>query len=503
MIENCRFPKAEVPPEEMVRRQRVEAERLARLSPGEWQLWIDNSAAQLGIPRATLEASVKAIIAQQEKDKRERKAEAERAEKAAMRKRREQAKKKQQEFKVLAELPERDQEARLDDLAKRLEEDPATVREEFALSTSSPDPESVELWPEAVETAALLSELIQQLRRFIVFRHDTDATAVALWIMFSWIHAVATHSPNLVVTSPEPDCGKTTLLGVLGRLTPRPVSGVELTGPALYRMVDRDRPTLIVDEADDLLHRKPDLKHIVNAGWSRGTKIPRSCRVSSVSLIRFVPRLSRSKARRCRTPRRAGALSWTSGPSGLMRRSRSLCSPTLPSFWNCGANWRGGVPIMRPRSPNRSRHCHPVLIIVWPPIGDCCSRLPITPAVIGPSGHGRRRQALSRQTPEPSAGIRLLTALQEIFANRTEITSAELVQLLVADPDAEWGAFRGRAAISQRELAALLKPYDVRPVVLHPSKRSNLSRHGYRREQFENAFARFLPADIRTSEHQR
>ena len=269
------FPKPEVSPEEMVRRQRVEAERLARLSPGEWQLWIDNSAAQLGIPRATLEASVKAIIAQQEKDKRERKAEAERAEKAAMRKRREQAKKKQQEFKVLAELPERDQEARLDDLAKRLEEDPAAVREEFALSACSPEPESVELWPEAVETAALLAELIEQLRRFIVFRHDTDATAVALWIMFAWIHAIATHSPNLVATSPEPDCGKSTLLGVLARLTPRPVSGVELTGPALYRMVDRDHPTLLVDEADDLLRRKPDLKHVVNAGWSRGTKIPR------------------------------------------------------------------------------------------------------------------------------------------------------------------------------------------------------------------------------------
>jgi len=29
------------------------AERLARLTPGEWQLWIDNSAAQLDIPRAS------------------------------------------------------------------------------------------------------------------------------------------------------------------------------------------------------------------------------------------------------------------------------------------------------------------------------------------------------------------------------------------------------------------------------------------------------------------
>lgn len=85
------FPKPEVPPEEMVRRQRLEAERLARLSPGEWQLWIDNSAAQLGMPRAPLEASVKAIIAQNEKEAREHKAEAEherrRTEKAAERQR--------------------------------------------------------------------------------------------------------------------------------------------------------------------------------------------------------------------------------------------------------------------------------------------------------------------------------------------------------------------------------------------------------------------------------
>ena len=39
------FPQPEVPPEELIRRQRVEAERLAGLSPGEWRLWIDKSVA--------------------------------------------------------------------------------------------------------------------------------------------------------------------------------------------------------------------------------------------------------------------------------------------------------------------------------------------------------------------------------------------------------------------------------------------------------------------------
>ena len=129
------FPKAEVPPEEFVRRQHAEAERLARLAPGEYLLWIEGSAAQLGVPRATLEAAVKAIIAQREKDERERKAEAERerrrAEKATAAKR----KNKERAFKVVDALPEAEQEKRLDELARSLDEDPATVREEFATSS--------------------------------------------------------------------------------------------------------------------------------------------------------------------------------------------------------------------------------------------------------------------------------------------------------------------------------------------------------------------------------
>jgi hypothetical protein len=41
---------------------------------------------------------------------------------------------------------------------------------------------------------------------------------------------------------------------------------------------------------------------------------------------------------------------------------------------------------------------------------------------------------------------------------------------------------------------------EIRPVVVHPTKRADLSRHGYRAAQFEDAFARFLPPEpnIRT-----
>jgi hypothetical protein len=174
------FQKAEVSPEEMVRRQRVEAERLARLSPGEWVLWIDASAARLGVPRAPLEAMVKALVAQREKDRRERKADDERH-------RREQTKRKEREFKLVAELPERERDARLDGLARRLGEDPAAVRAGFEAASLPPVDSAPELWPEPVDSAKLLADLDKQIRRYVVIRKE-GMTATVLFTAMCWIH---------------------------------------------------------------------------------------------------------------------------------------------------------------------------------------------------------------------------------------------------------------------------------------------------------------------------
>ena len=81
-----------------------------------------------------------------------------------------------------------------------------------------------------------------------------------------------------------------------------------------------------------------------------------------------------------------------------------------------------------------------------------------------------------------------------------EITSEQVVQELVADPDSPWQEYRGRGPIPKNQVAALLRDYDIRPVVVHPTKRADFSRHGYKAAQFEDTFARFLPHEpnIRT-----
>ena len=243
---------------------------------------------------------------------------------------------------------------------------------------------------------------------------------------------------------------------------------------ALYRVVDRDHPTLLVDEADDLFHRKPDLKHIVNAGWTRGTKIPRVVQGVVREFDPFCAKAIASRAWRCRTRLRAGALLWTSGPSGLMRRSRSFCLPTVPSFKNCGASLRGGAPIMRRRSPKRSRHCRPALIIVWPPIGSCCSRLPITPAVIGPSGHVRRPSSshASRRSRVQGLGYSKSYACCGRSASIVRVLRRpQSCGELTADPDSEWREYKGRGPITRRQIARLLNNYKIYPRI-HSSDRA-------------------------------
>ena len=114
-----------------------------------------------------------------------------------------------------------------------------------------------------------------------------------------------------------------------------------------------------------------------------------------------------------------------------------------------------------------------------------------------------RRSAiyLSRTPYEPSIGVQLLAALRAMFGkDHTQITSEQVLQELLADPNSPWHEYRGRGPITKNQVAALLKDFEIRPVVVHPTKRADLSRHGYRAAQFEDAFARFLPpeSNIRT-----
>jgi hypothetical protein len=145
------------------------------------------------------------VAREQAKQKREQ----EQADKEAERKRKERKK----AFEAIAKLPLLAHEARLAELAKRSGEDLDFLRDEFAAYyvPADMDTKPIEPWDQPVDTHALLLELMAQLRRYVVVQDDV-AIAITLWLLFSWVHEVAVHSPLLIATSAEPDSGKSTLL---------------------------------------------------------------------------------------------------------------------------------------------------------------------------------------------------------------------------------------------------------------------------------------------------
>ena len=177
------FQKLEISSEDKARRVMAEATRLANLAPAEWRLWIDRSAERLGISRATLEDLIVEIIKdsakkageakaearreearirrEQEREQRERRREQERIDKRAERER----KQKEKAFESLIGLPSEQHETRLAELAKRLDEDVAAIRDDFTAfvgmqsRAASTDPWTVEPWPDPVETQALLQQI--------------------------------------------------------------------------------------------------------------------------------------------------------------------------------------------------------------------------------------------------------------------------------------------------------------------------------------------------------
>ena len=105
------------------------------------------------------------------------------------------------------------------------------------------------LWPEPVDGAALLTGIADFVSTY-VHLPTPAASTVALWIVMTWLHDRLDLSPFLHLTSATRRCGKSALLEVIGTLVHRPLMTSHATVAAIFRLIERDAPTLLLDEID-------------------------------------------------------------------------------------------------------------------------------------------------------------------------------------------------------------------------------------------------------------
>jgi hypothetical protein len=499
---------------------------LAAQSPVEQALWLDRTAEEHGIEPSVLRALVNAAVKTNEKRQSEQKAEArqreqraerkqerdgrvsrqeqERARKEAERARKEaerieraeeeQRKKHEAVFADIANLPRMTHATRLKEAAARLGEDPEVLIEEFEvfLAARSLPPELVP-WPDQVGTAELLAGVEAKFRRYVVAT-DAIVTVSILWAAFTYLVEIASYAPKLVYFFPDPNAGKSTALHVLRWIAQRAYLAVEATGPALYRVIDRLRPTLFLDEADSLFTRSTVLAHIINASSDNaGAKIVRAGKgkeyveydVFGTQAIAMkglnMPGTTLSRCILC--------MIWPKTESEFVEEFSKQDDEEFVILRRKLARWSvdnaAALQAARPESRHNNR------------VRDNYRLLWAIADLAGGEWPKRARAAtleLETERDEPSEGLRLLAAIRDIFGTREAMTSADICAALVADPSGEWANFRDKGPISQTQLAVLLKAYRIRTEKVSPA---GIRLNGYFRAQFKNAFARLLQKPAR------
>ena len=360
-------------------------------------------------------------------------------------------------------------------------------------------------WPEPVNGAALLSELAERIERHVRMG-SAAADAVALWIIHAHAHDSAAISPVLAITSPILGCGKTTLLSLIGTLVPRPLIAANITGPTLFRAVEKWQPSLLIDEADSFLKGSDELRGILNSGHNRANAFvlrtvgedhePRAFGTWSPKAIALIGDLPATLASRsihielrrlapdeCVEPFRADRP--PADLDRLLRQTWRWAQEHLDELREAEPDMPARL---RGRSADNWRHLLAIADVAggeWPNRARAAAE----------SLAGSRAEGADDATT-----IALLTDLRDLFAERSKdrLPSAEIVEHLRQMEDRPWPEWRQGAPITPRQLASLLKPFRIEPRTL---RIGSTTPKGYVLGDLEDAFSRYLPQQSATPPH--
>jgi Protein of unknown function (DUF3631) len=400
----------------------------------------------------------------------------------------------------LAALPRLEYAKRRPDAAKRLgirllELDKIVAEARGVIPAAKPERWSVAPWDTVVDTAELLAALRETFTRYVILPLHA-AIAMALWTLHAWALDAAYVSPFLMFSSPEMRCGKSTALAVLYRVGPRTALASNISPAAIFRYVEASHPTLLIDEAETFVTGNEEVRGILNSGHTRDTAIiirlvgdnhePKEFSTWSAKAIASIGKLSGTlRDRSIILPMKRKK------PSERVAKLRSRDTDEFLELRRKARRWADdNVAALKEAYPSIPEELNDRAADNWQPLlaiadlaGNEWPRLARTAAV-----------KLSADSEAESNKVRLLAAIRAIFEERAVVSlpSATLVAELVKDADGPWVAYgRGDKPITQRQVAALLSDFQIRPKTVRVPGLG--TPKGYERSIFEDAFQRYLP----------
>ena len=270
-----------------------------------------------------------------------------------------------------------------------------------------------------------------------------------------------------------------------------------ITAAALFRTVEKARPTLILDEADTFISESEELRGILNSGHSHGGEVIRTVgddfepRLFStwapvaIAAIGKIPRTLEDRSIRIEMKRRARGETvepWRADRAHLL----------LGDVHRKCVRWaQDHLDDLRQADPAVPDHLHDRARDNWRPL------LAIADAAGGAWPERARDAAKTLSAGGDDADSRrtmLLADIRTIFAARKKddwIPTAEIIGTLIDMSERPWATIRrGDKPITVQGLRSLLEPFKV-----FSSHNPQKTMRGYGRDGFADAWARYLPPD--------
>ena len=350
-------------------------------------------------------------------------------------------------------------------------------------------------------------ELVKHLLEEYVALQPYQYVAVALWALHTHTFYSFMMTPRLVLRSPVADCGKSTLFSVLERLTARPRKFDAITTAALYRLIDRTHPTLLIDEADNLglgLQPNGKLRAVFNSGHRNGGRLAISEGDSEREFSTFSP-LALALPEMRGLPRTLDSRSITITMERSQRQLRRFDAnhpdSALDAAYEQILLWRREVQLdSDPEMPAGIRNR---FADNWRPLISIADSL----------GWGTQaREAMvifAREFQDADVKILLLSDIRKVFNAHSvdRLPSKTLLDALNV-LDADWNEFRGVRGeqqphkVKDSELASILREFGIRSRTIWPLNRTaeSSSAKGYQRAQFEDAWRVYCAEDGTTAQ---
>ena len=352
-----------------------------------------------------------------------------------------------------------------------------------------------------VDGQGLLGALRALLNRHLVLP-DHAAETVALWIVHTYCFEVFDFTPYLAVMSPVKRCGKTTLLDIILELARRALNGDSITPAVVFRVVQKYKPALLLDEADQVFKTDDELRQLFNSGFRRNGRALRcdGDDFEPTAFSTFCPKaiglIGELDGKAATTGDRSIYVRMRRKGRGERRekvRSAVIAAQAQPLRRWC-ARWAQdnlealgqAAPAMPDQLDDRASDIWLPLVAIADRVGGEWPRLARAAAV-----------ALSGEREEEDRGVELLVNIRTIFETlgKDKIPTAGLLSELVALDESPWASYNYKAKgddrhLQARQLSSLLKPYGIKPKTV---REGAATPKGYVLADFSDAFSRYTP----------